>query len=217
MVGFGLIGLADVSIALSNLTDEHMIRNIECSKLVAAAVLVLIGCSQPAVAPGPSYADLVVTYNAELDALDRLETRREKLAAEFAAAMNPPSDSGALGQLGGLLEAAKELQSEAGGIDPSTVDPNALLDQLTERNEEAGDLAGQLLEGLAGGNKTDGEETDAAAAKQPTEAEAAELAEVRANFEPQLAKLDKEITAQKARVERAKVARDAAEARVLGE
>ena len=170
----------------------------------------MLGCHQPVAETGPSYADLVVTYNAELAALDRLESRREKVAAEFAAAMQPSADeSGALSQLEGILDAAKELQSDS-KIDPSTVDPNALLDQLTERNSEATDLAGELLKGLAGDDQPDG--GDARVSSESDVDQKADLAAIRAKFEPQLAELDEEIAAQKVRVERAKAARDTAEA-----
>lgn len=179
---------------------------------------IAIGCTQtPPAETGPSYADLVVTYNAELESLDRLESKREKLAAEYAAAIAPPSDGlGSLGQLEGLVEAAKQLQSE-GGIDPTTVDPNKLLDQLAERSTDAGGLAGQLLEGLTGekpaeqeGEAPEGQVENAEA--ETTDNGTAALDEIRKKYEPQLAALDKEIDEQKARVQRAKAARDAAEA-----
>lgn len=186
-------------------------------KFSVALLIAITGCSQtPPAETGPSYADLVVTYNAELASLDRLESRREKIAAEYAVAIKPPSEGlGSLGQLEGLVEAAKQLQSE-GGIDPNTVDPNALLDQLAERGNNAGDLAGQLLEGLTGeksaGNQSAAEAEEDAGDESATDEQAAALDEIRAKFEPQLAELDKEIDEQKKRVDRAKAARDAAEA-----
>ncbi len=59
--------------------------------------LVSIGCStqEPApVANEPSYADLVVTYNAELTALDRLEGKRKEMITEYEQRNMPkPEDA----------------------------------------------------------------------------------------------------------------------------
>ncbi|MCA9218430.1 MAG: hypothetical protein KDB27_35415, partial [Planctomycetales bacterium] len=56
-------------------------------KWLALAVLAggsfAVGCQRQPVDTGPSYADLVVTFNAELAALDRLEAKREKLVSDF--------------------------------------------------------------------------------------------------------------------------------------
>jgi len=170
---------------------------------------ILIGCAQEAVETGPSYADLVVTYNAELATLDRLEGKREKLVADYAAATKPPEPPAP--QLGGgledLLKAASGLASESGEIDP-TADPNELLDQLADRSGSAQDIASKLLEGLAG------EDGDPAAAAEPAEAPEPTPEEIakKSEFEASLAELDKEIAEQKTRVQKARDARDAATA-----
>ena len=175
---------------------------------------ILMGCAQEAVETGPSYADLVVTYNAELANLDRLEAKREKLVAEFAAATKPPEPKVG-GGLEDLLKAASALTSETGELD-TTADPNDLLDQLADRSGSAQDIATKLLEGLAGDGGEGGEGDEAAgpesvepvAPVEPTPEETA----MKSKFEASLAELDKEIADQKTRVAKAREARDAATA-----
>jgi len=163
------------------------------------------GCSHRAVVdPVPSYADLVVTYNAELETLDRLEAKREKLIEEYAALTSNTSGD-LLSRLDGLLQSASDLK-EGANLDASS-DPNALLDNLTERSGQAEEIAGQLLDGLLGGKATVTEP------EEPTPEAAAAVAERKAAFERELANLDLEITKQKGRVERARQARDAVEAK----
>ena len=163
----------------------------------------VVGCNQSVVDPGPSYADLVVTYNAELEALDRLEAKREKLVKEYAIASVPNASVDTFSQLEGLLKSANDLK-DGTNLD-TTSDPNALLDNLTERSGQAQELAGQLLGELLG-NEPD------ATKPEPTPEEAAAVAARKAAFEAELANLDTEITKQKDRVERARQARDVAEA-----
>ena len=181
---------------------------IQFDSLVGTVLLLaIIGCGQPPVDTGPSYAELVVTYNAELEALDRLESKREKLTAEYAAALNPPASDDALSQLEGLLQSARGLQTD---VDPTTADPNALLDQLAGRTESAEDIAGQLVDGLLGGQSNEfGAEGSVV---EPSAEQAKVLDELKAKYEPQIAALDKEIAEQRLRVDRARAARDAAEA-----
>ena len=111
-----------------------------------------------------------------------------------------------LSQLDGLLRSANDLRNSA-EVD-TTSDPNALLDDLTSSNGEARKIAGQLLDGLLGGelDTTDPE-------PEPNAEAAVAVAEDKAAFEAKLANLDAEITKQKERVERARKARDAAEAK----
>jgi hypothetical protein len=163
----------------------------------------VVGCSKPVVDEGPSYAELVVTYNAELEALDRLEAKREKLIEQFAAATAPTASADTLTALEGLLKTASDLKDST---NPDTSDPNELLENAAARTEGAEEIAGQLLEGLLGG------ESDAAE-PEPTPEQAAAAAERKAAFEAELAKLDTEISKQQQRVERARQARDAAEAK----
>ena len=160
----------------------------------------LFGCAEP-VAPGPSYAELVVTYNAELETLERLEAKREKLVA--ANATDGRSASGAIGSLDDLLEKAKVLKEGASADLPT--DPEALLEHLSEGSGEAHELASQLIDGLLGGGE------GKAAKPEPTPEEIAAAAERQAAFQAELATLDEELAKQKERVERARIARDAAD------
>lgn len=170
----------------------------------------ICGCSNTSVDSGPSYSELVITYNAEMEALDRLETKREKLVSEFGnaiKAVEPAKKDGGGASLapGELLKKAREKLAE-GDVDLSA-DPSELLDQLSERSGDAGEIADQLL-GLIGEKPAEKE----AEVSEPTEEELAAIAAVKEKFEPQIAELDKEIQAQTARVKRARDARNAAEA-----
>lgn len=170
----------------------------------------ICGCSNTSVDSGPSYSELVITYNAEMEALDRLETKREKLVSEFGnaiKAVEPAKTDGGGASLapGELLKKAREKLAE-GDVDLSA-DPSELLDQLSERSGDAGEIADQLL-GLIGEKPAEKE----AEVSEPTEEELAAIAAVKEKFEPQIAELDKEIQAQTARVKRARDARNAAEA-----
>lgn len=175
----------------------------------AILVAAICGCSTSPVDSGPSYSELVITYNAEMESLDRLETKREKLVAEFenakkslVPAVKTSGDSLAPEE---LLKTARAMLAE-GEIDTGA-DPNALLDQLAERSGNAGELTDQIL-GMIGEKPAEQE----AAVREPTEEELAAIAAVKDKFEPRIAELDKEIEDQTARVKRAREARDAAEA-----
>ena len=146
-------------------------RNVALLSVFAVSVFVcLIGCSEPAPEEsGPSYADLVTVYNAELQSLDRLERKREELMAKHEAALKPSTD------------------------------PNELLDRAVEHAEKAQDLTSRLLESVS-------------SAAEPTEEEIQKRAELTEQFERELAAIDEQIVEQKARVDRAREARDAAEA-----
>lgn len=171
---------------------------------VLVLFLPAVGCFQPVIESGPSYAELVVTYNAELEALDRLEGKRDKLIKEYAVASAPDTSADTLSQLEGLLKSASDLNDDT-NLDTNS-DPEAVLDDLTQRSEEAQEVAGQLLDGLLGG------ESDASK-PEPSPETAAAAAERKATFEAALMKLDAEIAKQKERVDRARQARDAAEAK----
>jgi hypothetical protein len=141
-----------------------------------------------------------VTYNAELEALDRLEAKRDTLIRQYAEATAPNQSAEAMDRLESLLKSASDLKDREASS--TTSDPNELLDQLTERNADAQDIANQALNELLGGSPTDGQDA-------PTPADAAAAAERKAAFERSLASLDAEITAQQQRVDRAREARDA--------
>lgn len=161
----------------------------------------MCGCMQSDVESGPSYAELLVIYNAELESLDRLETKRDELVKEYAAATAPTFDP--LKDIEGLLKSAKELKDST-NLDTKS-DPNEVLDELAADSEEAQEIAGQLLEGLLAG--------ESKASPQPTPEEAVAITEQKTAFDAKLAALDEEISKQKERVERARQARDVAEAK----
>lgn len=173
-----------------------------CHVLILCATL--FGCEQTAKDSAPSYAELVVTYNAELETLDRLEAKREKLVAQRAAALAPKTSGNTLSKLEGLLRSTNNLND---GTDfDTTSDPDALLDRLTDRNGEAQEIAGQLLDGLLGGELTE-------SVPEPRPDIAAALALQKTEHEAELEALDTEINKQRERVGRARAARDATEAR----
>lgn len=171
--------------------------------LTLVVLLPMVGC-QAEVDSGPSYAELVVTYNAELEALDRLEAKREKLIKDYAATIAPNESSDALTQLEGLLKSANELKDAAN--EDTNSDPDSQLDGLAERGDQAQRIAGQLLDGLLNSEGSSNK-------PEPTPEEAAAAAERKKAFEAELAKLDAEIAKQQERVERARQARDEAESR----
>ncbi len=72
-----------------------------------------MGCQQAAEVKEdePSYAELVVTYNAELEALDRLEKKRTELIEEHEKKSMPSADD-ALRMLQGVLETATDHRDD---------------------------------------------------------------------------------------------------------
>ena len=180
-----------------------MSKNCRDTWFALAVCVSIVGC-EAEVDPRPSYGELVVTYNAELDSLDRLEAKREELIAEYAAATAPNESANTLAQLEGLLDSAKELKDAAN--EDTNSDPDSQLDGLIKRGGEAEKIAEQLLDGILTG---DGSSVDV----EPTPEEAAAAAERKEAFEKELAELDAEILKQKDRVERARQARDEAESK----
>ena len=169
--------------------------------LLVAVVSIPVGCSPPAQnePSGPSYAELVVTYNAELQALDRLEAKRMGLVKQIAT-VGKVTDASALEALNAILGSAQAVGAEAGAV-PS--DPQKVLDQAVEQAEAAAktlqDLSDAVTDKSSGGplsNEPLSPEDEAARNKLMDE----------------LQELEKEIDAQKQRVVRAREARDAAEA-----
>lgn len=168
--------------------------------LLMTGTLLLAGCGSKPPAPDnrPSYAELVVIYNAELESLDRLERKRADLVAEHEKQSRPdPND--AVRALAGAFDAALGgIRDNAGDV-PS--DPQAALDRAVESAERAQDAVAQMFQAIkppAGEPATGEPATDAAS---PADEE----------FARQLGLLDQEIEQQRARVERARQARDAAE------
>ena len=121
---------------------------------------------------------------------------RAPLIVRHEAALKPSGDA-TQEMLNALLGSATEAGNQ---LDLSEItDPNDLLDRAVEHAEKTQNIAAQLLE-------------TASSKAEPTEEEAQRQAELTAQFEQDLAALDKEIADQKARVDRARAARDAAEA-----
>jgi hypothetical protein len=146
--------------------------------------------------PGPSYAELVMIYNAELETLDRLERKRAELVAEYEKLQRPnPEET--------MKALSNAFQSALGAIPEgalgATGDPQAALDRAVESAEKAQDVVSQFFQAV----KPPAGEPGTDAPAQPTPA-----AE---EFQKQRAQLDQEIEQQRARVERARQARDAAE------
>ena len=183
-----------------------MCRNPNITRIQFAAALTTLcalvgGCGKPAVEEnGPSYAELVVTYNAELAMLDRLEKKKEELIRKHQSGLRPAS-ADSLRALEGLLGSASELNTP---LDPNDITGvEGLLDRVADRMQTAHDVAGQLADAVA---SESGEKT-----KTPEEVQRNK--ELTGQFNKELTAIDKEIVAQKARVERAREARDAAEAK----
>ena len=163
--------------------------------LWAVAVLCFcIGCSSSKEEPKsdePTYAELVVIHNGELQALDRLERKRKELVTEYEAKHRPEGEV-TLKSVADLISSAGAASKE-GSAAPST-DPNVALDQAVENAEKAQQATSKLIETMAqAGGEGEG---------QVVYSE---------EFQKQLADLDAEIAAQQARVDRARQARDAAE------
>jgi septal ring factor EnvC (AmiA/AmiB activator) len=155
-------------------------------------MLSIAGCAGSIANPQPSYADLVVTYNAEQETLDRLVRQRAELIANYERQMAPDTDQ-AIRALTDVLNSAagagRDVAADAAG------DPYAALDQAVASAEKTQEVTAQLLD----------------SARQATREEAAATAEYPEELQKKLAALDEEIAAQQARVDRARAARDAAE------
>lgn len=169
--------------------------------LAFAMLLSGIGCSASKEAPkevGPSYAELVIIYNAELETLDRLERKRKELITEYETQNRPPTQDAqaqeALKSLTNLIGSAGELNREMGATPPA--DPNAALDKAVSDAEKAQQVASQLLQSATQASESD-------AGSQPIV--------YSEEFQQQLAALDAEIEAQRQRADNARQARDAAE------
>ena len=145
--------------------------------------LSLSGC-EPAdfkVTRQPTYAELVVTYNAEVETLDSLEAKRNRIIADYFSQAHGDA----------LKSAVGSLQGEQ----PST-NPNEALDRAVAAAEFQAQLQSTLLEKVG----------------QPASSgstHAGDKVEYPEDLKRKLVDIDAEINAQKARVERAKSARDA--------
>lgn len=152
--------------------------------LLSVVVMTNAGCG-PAefnFAKKPSYADLVVTYNAEVETLENLEEKRKSLIADYVGQVQRKA-----------MEAAVESIKT---VDAKRVpdNPNQALDKAVAAAEMQAQLQSGLLDGLGLSNESAESTTD-----YPEE------------LKGKLAELDAEIASQKERVQRAKDARDAAQ------
>ncbi len=100
--------------------------------VMVAVIMITVGCAPPAEdkASGPSYADLVVIYNTELEQLDRLEGKRMELVQQIAA-VGSGADGSALDAINAVIASTQASAGEIGGNLPA--DPNDALDQAVER------------------------------------------------------------------------------------
>jgi len=161
-----------------------------------AIVSVTIGCGSPAEPrQGPSYADLVATYNAELETLNRLENQKQQLEDKLKS-VGQPTPEDALKMLDNVLSTTQQAAAEEN--DKATGDPQAELDQAVERAQKSSEATRDLLKSL--GNQP-------AAGSEAEE----QIQQAKKAVEAELESLDREIADQKQRVERARQARDAAE------
>ena len=183
---------------------KRWIRYSWVSRSLAAAwvsLMVLLMATSSGCAPaateavepaGPSYADLVVTLNAEEQTLDRLKREQKDLEAELANLQRPDR----LELLEGVMQAATDLGTVAEGTDLSDIDQ--LLEHANQQSAAAAEMTDKLKQALA----EDAEGSGESAEKTPEQLE----------IEEKLAALDAKIAEQQTRVDRAREARDAAEA-----
>ncbi len=170
----------------------------KCSALLMAALILLgVGCTAEKAVPEnkPSYADLVVTYNAEMESLDRLERKRKDLIAEYEQRSQPRPDDA----VKALTDALNAATTSSGDGAAAPADPQAVLDQAVQNAEKAQQVASDLLKATT------------QHAHPPAEGQTPEQKASAEEFQGQLAQLDQEIAQQRVRVERARQARDAAE------
>ena len=146
--------------------------------------LTVLGCgpTEINVTKKSSYADLVVIYNAEVQALDNLETKRKNLIAEYSEKAQAEAIKAAMNSLESVAKSA------------SASSPNNALDQAVS----AAESQAQLLKKL---DDSRGTSSPNANAEFPEE------------LKRKLSELDAEIAKQKERVDRARNARDAEEAK----
>jgi hypothetical protein len=176
-----------------------MIRKAHVTLLVVVGVILLgAGCGAKTddVDSKPSYADLVVIYNAELESLDRLERKRADLIAQYQKQPGTNADAVAK-SLAEILGTARDIEQQSQSVE--TTDLESMADQAIEDTEQAKQVATDLLDAIAQPATTD--EQANSPEQQAREEE----------FKRQLAALDADIAKQALRVERARKARDAAE------
>jgi hypothetical protein len=170
--------------------------SISLAFLMGVAAAFGTGCG--AVEDQPSYADLVVIYTAELESLDRLEQKKAKKIAGYEKTLQPNADA-ALAALTGVLGSAVAANRDASAELPS--DPNELLDRAAADAAKMQQSTTDLLDAVA----------------KQAEAQAGDGGSLELlysdEFKAELAAIDAEIAEQQQRVDRARAARDKAEAK----
>lgn len=157
--------------------------------LLGLLLICFLGCEPPEIniKKRASYADLVTTYNAEVQTLDNLEGKRKALLSEFASQAQAEALQSALNSLGAAT---------SNGI-PSN--PNDALDQAVKAAEAQAKVQSGLREKL--GQSPSGSN------------QALDVSTLPPELKQKLEELDTEIAKQKERVERARIARDEAESK----
>ena len=167
---------------------------LSCRFMIFCSVMLSIaGCQNSK--SEPSYADLVVIYNAEVEALDRLQKKHDELLEKLELLTQPSKADKAADMLKGFLETAGDLKRKHKDRLPE--DPNELLDLALENTDKAEVIASQVIDAVS----------------TPSEEEASARQEELISLRVKLAELDKEIAEQEKRVERARKNRDVAELR----
>jgi signal transduction histidine kinase len=182
---FGRIAKSKKPTEMIGFTMMISMRSVSLLGLLLASTL---GCEPPEIniTKRASYADLVVTYNAEVQTLDNLEGKRKALLSEFASQAQAEALQSALNSLGAAT---------SNGI-PSN--PNDALDQAVKAAEAQAKVQSGLREKLG----------------QPSGSkEAVDVSTLPPALKQKLEELDAEIAKQKERVERARIARDEAESK----
>jgi signal transduction histidine kinase len=166
-----------------------MLISMRSVSLLGLLLASSLGCEPPEIniTKRASYADLVVTYNAEVQTLDNLEGKRKALLAEYASQAQAEALQSALNSLGAAT---------SNGI---PTNPNDALDNAVKAAESQAKVQSSLREKLG---------------QSPTNSsDAMDISTLPPALKQKLEELDAEIAKQKERMERARIARDEAESK----
>jgi hypothetical protein len=157
--------------------------------LIAVFGAVLLGCSgsetpKPVAPAGPSYAEALTIYNQELDLLERLKTSAREQEAAFEEKIGRLKTALAVGDAVKDLQAATEFATAS----------NLLSEEEAAKAKANSEKANKQL-GEAGAKAT------------------GEIEKATKEHEAGMAKLNKSIQEQEAKVEQAKQVKDEAEKR----
>ena len=166
-----------------------MLTSMRSVSLLGLILASSLGCEPPEIniTKRASYADLVVTYNAEVQTLDNLEGKRKALLTEYASQAQAEALQSALSSLGAAT---------SNGI---PTNPNDALDNAVKAAESQSKVQSSLREKLG---------------KSPTNSsDPVDISTLPPALKQKLEELDAEIAKQKERVERSRIARDEAESK----